>query len=95
MGFPPNFCLIRQTARALPHDFPKWQICYYHYNVWRNAKDGEESTLDHVLRELVESERVINGRNQQTTMIIVDSKSIKNTDTAEKKGYDAGKKLPA
>jgi transposase len=80
--------------RSLPHDFPKWQICYYYYNIWRRAKDGEESALDRVLRELVESERVINGRNQQTTMIIVDSKSVKNTDTAEEKGYDAGKKLP-
>jgi len=26
-------------------------------------------------------------------MVIVDSKSVKNTDTAEEKGYDAGKKL--
>jgi transposase len=79
--------------RSLPHDFPKWQVCYYHYNVWRSVKDGEESAIDRVLRELVESERLINGRNQQTTMIIVDSKSIKNTDTAEQKGYDVGKKL--
>ena len=45
-----------------------------------------------ILRELVESERVIHGRKQQTTMLIVDSKSVKNTDTAEEKGYDAGKK---
>jgi len=81
--------------RSLPHDFPKWQICYYHYNVWRSAKEGEESAIDIVLRELVENERAINGRNQQTTMIIVDSKSIQNTDTAEEKGYDAGKKLQA
>lgn len=79
--------------RSLPHDFPKWQICYYHYNLWRKAEEGEESVLDRILRELVESERVINGRKQQTTMIIVDSKSIKNTDTAEEKGFDAGKKL--
>jgi len=42
--------------RSLPHDFPKWQICYYHYNVWRNATDGEESVFDRVLRELVWSE---------------------------------------
>jgi hypothetical protein len=26
-------------------------------------------------------------------MVIVDSKSVKNTDLAEEKGYDAGKKL--
>ena len=81
--------------RTLPHDFPKWQICYYHYENWRKSVEGEESVLDRVMRELVESERVIKGREQQTTMIIVDSKSVKNTDTAEEKGYDAGKKLQA
>jgi transposase len=79
--------------RSLPHDFPKWQICYYHYNEWRKAEEGQESVLDRVLRELVESERVINGRDPKTTMLIVDSKSVKNTDTAESKGFDAGKKL--
>ena len=79
--------------RSLPHDFPKWQICYYHYNVWRTIKEDKGSVLDRVLRRLVEAERVIDGRNEQTTMIIVDSKSVKNTDTAEEKGFDAGKKL--
>ena len=78
--------------RSLPHDFPKWQNCYYHYNDWRKAGEGQESVLDRVLRELVESERCINGRGPKTTMLIVDSKSVKNTDTAETKGYDAGKK---
>ena len=81
--------------RSLPHDFPKWQICYYHYNVWRSAKVGEESVLDRVLRELVEKERIIEGREPEPTMLITDSKSVKNTDTAEEKGYDAGKKHPA
>jgi len=23
--------------RSLPHDFPKWEICYYHYNQWRQT----------------------------------------------------------
>jgi len=78
--------------RSLPHDFPKWQICYYHYNIWRTAIEGEESILDCVLRELVEQERRINDRDKQTSMLIVDSKSVKNTDTAEEKGFDAGKK---
>ncbi len=78
--------------RSLPHDYPKWQICYYHYNEWRKSVNGEESVLDRALRELVESERCFNGRDPKTTMLIVDSKSIKNTYTAETKGYDAGKK---
>ena len=80
--------------RSLPHDFPKWQSCYYHYNEWRKTEEGSESVLDRVMRELVESERIVHGREEmKTTMIIVDSKSVKNTDTAEEKGFDAGKKL--
>jgi hypothetical protein len=45
------------------------------------------------MQELVLSERIIKGRKAKTSMVIVDSKSVKNTDTAEEKGYDAGKKL--
>jgi transposase len=44
------------------------------------------------MRESVENERIICGREStKTTMITVDSKSVKNTDTAEEKGFDAGK----
>lgn len=37
--------------------------------------------------------RVCNGRKEKTTFLIVDAKSVKNTDTAATKGYDAGKKV--
>jgi len=33
------------------------------------------------------------GRSATTSFCIVDSQSVKNTDTAEEKGYDAGKKI--
>ena len=33
------------------------------------------------------------GRNEKTAFLIVDSQSVKNTDTAQQKGYDAGKKV--
>ena len=33
------------------------------------------------------------GRNEETTMIIIDAKSIKNTYLASLKGYDGGKKI--
>lgn len=78
--------------RSLPHDYPHWQLCYYHYNAWRTVKEGGKSILDRALDELVASERIIHGREPQTTMVIMDSKSVKNTDTAEEKGYDGGKK---
>ena len=34
-----------------------------------------------------------NGRRELTSMVIVDAQSVKNTDTARQKGYDAGKKI--
>lgn len=33
------------------------------------------------------------GRKPKTSLAIVDAQSVKNTDTAEEKGYDAGKKV--
>jgi len=32
-------------------------------------------------------------RGKKTTFVIVDAQSAKNTDTAEQKGYDMGKKV--
>jgi transposase len=79
--------------RGLPHDFPKWSLVYHYYQIWSaRGENGEASVLEHVLEELVLFARVIHGREAKTSMIIIDSKSIKNTDTAEEKGYDRGKK---
>ena len=38
--------------------------------------------------------RTRQGCNAQPTLLIVDAQSVKNTDTAGQKGYDAGKKIP-
>jgi transposase len=81
------------TWRAIPHDYPKWQNVRYHYDIWAAPDENGVSLLDKIMRKLVESERVKEKRSEQTTMIIVDSKSIQNADTAENKGYDSGKKL--
>ena len=37
--------------------------------------------------------RTSNGRAVKTSLCIIDSQSVKNTDSAEQKGYDAGKKI--
>jgi transposase len=37
--------------------------------------------------------RVADGRKEKTSFCIVDAQSVRNTDTARKKGYDAGKKV--
>ena len=94
------FCALQYVLkegcrwRSLPHDFPKWENVYYHFRIWKTPGEDGETLLDKVSRKLVEAERVKNDRDEQTTMIIVDSRSVKNSFTAEEKGYDAGKKLP-
>jgi len=37
--------------------------------------------------------RISNGWKEQTGFIMIDSQSVKNTDTARDKGYDDGKKV--
>ncbi len=37
--------------------------------------------------------RTKQGRNECTSLLIVDAQSVKNTDSARHKGYDAGKKV--
>ncbi len=80
------------TWRALPHDYPKWENVYYHFQNWSRKEEDGLSVLDKILRKLVESERMDTGREPETSMIIVDSRSVKNVNTAEEKGYDGGKK---
>ena len=82
------------TWRGLPHDYPNWQNVRYHYDIWTKPDENGISLIDRILQKLVEMQRQENERSSKTTMIIVDSKSIQNADTAENKGYDAGKKLP-
>ena len=42
---------------------------------------------------MVENERIWQDRQPYPTLAIIDSKSIKNTDTAKSKGYDTAKKV--
>lgn len=37
--------------------------------------------------------RIDHGKNELTSFCIIDAQSVKNTDSAEEKGYDAGKKV--
>ena len=84
------------TWRNLPHDFPSWKLVHYYYGIWTTKKDEcGKSVLDYILARLVEIQRYEAGRNPLPSMVIVDSKSVQNADTAKEKGYDAGKKLLA
>jgi len=45
------------------------------------------------MHDLLTQPRTKQGRNVCNTLLIVDAQSVKNTDTAGQKGYDAGKKI--
>lgn len=42
---------------------------------------------------MVSAQRTDDGREEETSFLIIDAQSVKNTDPAELKGYDAGKKV--
>lgn len=80
------------TWRNIPHDFPKWELVRYYYDVWTKKDKQGQSLLEYVLQKLVDLERYETREHPLPTMLIVDSKTVQNADTAEEKGYDAGKK---
>ncbi|WP_434062186.1 IS5 family transposase [Candidatus Rhabdochlamydia oedothoracis] len=80
--------------RMLPIEYPKWELCYYYFHLWNKKDDkSSKSILEIVLKKLVGEVRKSSGRKEKTSFVIIDAQSVKNTDTAEKKGYDAGKKI--
>jgi transposase len=94
------FCAILyvlKTAcqwRMLPSDFPSLRTVYEYFRIWSNRKDGEnQSLLEALLTEIVGDLRLIDGRQQKTSFVIIAALGVKNSDTAEEKGYDGGKKV--
>ena len=80
--------------RMLPADFPDWRTCYKYFRQWSERPDpAKYSILEQVLKKSVGAARRSNGRKERTSFCIVDSQSVKNTDSAENKGYDSGKKV--
>lgn len=76
--------------RMLPRDLPPWQTVYGYFRDWTG--DGTLERLHDALRERV---RVKEGRGEDPSAGIVDSQSLKGSDTVGKatRGYDAGKKI--
>jgi len=93
------FCAVLYLLRSgcqwrmLPRDFPKWGTVYSYFSKWSKTDKDASSVLERALKAQVDAAREKEGRNSLPTLLIVDSQSVKNTDTAGFKGYDAGKKV--
>jgi len=38
--------------RMLPSDFPKWELVYYYFSIWKKEDENGISTLDRVLKKI-------------------------------------------
>nr|AAD09490.1 putative transposase [Xanthomonas campestris pv. campestris] len=79
--------------RALPSDFPKWRTVHSYFAKWSECNDEGVSLLEHRLKKSGWRGPRQTGAQRCTRFLIVDAQSVKNTDTAGQKGYDAGKKV--
>ncbi|CAI10581.1 putative transposase, fragment (plasmid) [Aromatoleum aromaticum EbN1] len=79
-------------GRMLPDGFPKWRPVHAYFAIWSEPREGG-SLLEQALKNQVGAARQRLERNACSTVVIVDAQSVKNTDTAVQKGYDAGKKV--
>jgi transposase len=82
--------IIRAGAswRMMPHDLPPWAAVYQQTQRW--IRSGVFEAIVDDLRMLL---RVLNGRNEQPSAVILDSRTLQSTvESGGRAGYDGGKR---
>ncbi|MEJ7861625.1 MAG: IS5 family transposase [Pyrinomonadaceae bacterium] len=85
------FYLVRTGCawRYLPREYPAWKTVSHYFREWRIS--GVWYKINHRLRRLVRKRA---GKHRQASAAILDSQSVKTTETArEAVSFDNGKKV--